>query len=775
MGSGKGYIAIRGARENNLKNVDVNIPKGKIVVFVGASGSGKSSLVFDTVAAESMRQLYNTFPAYTRNRLPYFPAADVDSIENLTMAIIMKQRTASADIRSTVGTITGISPMMRLLYSRCASGRLGLSKAYSFNDPEGMCPVCKGRGRILKFDLDKVFDMSRSLNEGAIMLPSFQKNSYMWQVYANSGYFDCDKPLRDFTEREWHDLLHGEERIVNIENNTGSVWEKSYNTKYEGLLDKLERLYLKKDVTAAKGTAGRIIRDFTVETVCGECGGRRLRKEALESTIDGKNIWDVGQMEISDLMDFMKGLDLELGREITEKIIYTLKSIEDIGLGYLNLNREARSLSGGETQRLNIVSCLASSLTGVSYIFDEPSKGLHPKDIERLDEILVKLRDKGNTVLVVEHDKNVMETADEIIELGYGSGEKGGNIVFQGSFEELKKADTLTGRWLERTEREKADALESLAAKRMVPEKWSRDEAFIIEDCRENNLKGFSVTIPKDRLTVISGVAGAGKTTLACTELPKRIKDAVIITQDPAGKTERSNPATYVGAMDDIRKLFARGNGVAAGMFSFNSKGACPVCKGRGVIESEMAFMDPVISVCEECGGTRFSHEALSYEFNGKNIYQVLRMTVSEALEFFGEYKFSEKLKSLSEVGLGYVTLGQATSTMSGGELQRLKLASRLKSKGRVYIMDEPTTGLHGEDINVLMELIERIVKNRNTVIMVDNDISVLERADHIIDLGKDGGKNGGEVVFEGTPEEFLKSGIDSYTAEYMRRELTAN
>lgn len=764
------FIVIKGARENNLKNIDVRIPKGKIVVFAGASGSGKSSLVFDTIGAESMRELYNTFPAYTRNRLPYFPPADVDSIENLTMSIIMKQRTGTGDIRSTVGTLTGVSPMMRLLFSRCAEKGLPLSKAYSFNDPEGMCPVCKGRGRLLKFDLDRVFDMSKSLNEGAIRLPSFQKNSYMWQVYANSGYFDCDKPLKDFTQEEWNNLLHGDERIVNIENNTGSVWEKSYNTKYEGLLDKLERLYLKKEVTASKGTAGKILRDFTVETLCGTCGGKRLKKEALESTIEGLNIWDMGQMEISDLICLMKKLDLRLGREITEKITYVLETIEGIGLGYLNLNREAGTLSGGEAQRLNIVSCLTSALTGVSYIFDEPSKGLHPKDVERLKGLLVKLRDKGNTVLVVEHDKNVMEAADQIIELGPGAGEKGGSIVFQGTMEELYKADTLTGKWLERTGREKSRGMKKIRETRP----WDEKKAFRINNCSKNNLKGFSVTIPENRLTVISGVAGAGKTTLACEELPERIEGAVIITQEPAGKTERSNPATYVGAMEAIRKLFAKENGVPAGMFSFNSKGACPVCRGRGVIESEMAFMDPVISVCEECGGTRFSREALSYKFNGRSIYQVLRMTVSEAMDFFGEYKFAEKLRALKEVGLGYITLGQATATMSGGELQRLKLASRLKSKGRVYIMDEPTTGLHGEDIQVLMDLIERIVENGNTVVAVDNEAGVLERADHIIDLGRDGGRKGGEVLFEGSVKELLERG-DSYTADYMRKELTAN
>ena len=770
MDNANDFIIIRGARENNLKNIDINIPKGKIVVFAGASGSGKSSLVFNTVASEAMRELYDTFPLYVRNRMPYYPAADVEEIENLTTPIIVRQRPVTGDFRSTVGTLTGVSPMLRLLFSRCASPHLNLSSAYSFNDPAGMCPSCKGTGRITKFDLNKIFDKNKSLMQGAIQLPGFQVGSYQWQVYANSGFFDCEKPLNQYSENEWDLLLHGSGKIVSVNNTTGSIWAKSYNTKYEGLLDKIERLYLKKSQSAVKGTARKILRDFTVTEACESCHGKRLNDTVLNSRLNGFNIWELGELEISDLMDFLNKRPEDLGKETVSKISEVLENICSIGLGYLTLNRETRSLSGGEAQRLKIISHLTGSLTGLIYIFDEPSRGLHPKDIDRLNNLLLQLKKKGNSILVVEHDRSVMEIADEIVELGPGAGSEGGNIVFQGTLQELSKANTLTGKWLRKpllwnVRKEKNDGADAMP---------NENRVYRIEHCSENNLQDVSVVIPKNQLTVISGVAGAGKTTLACVELPKRIPEAIRITQDPVGATERSTPGTYLGVMDDIRKTFAKANNVVPGMFSFNAKGACPDCKGKGVIETEMAFLDPVISVCETCGGSRFSSKALSYTLHEKNIHDILKMTIAEAAEFFKEYKFAEKLHRLIDVGLEYITLGQPTSTMSGGELQRLKLASRLKSKGAVYVMDEPSTGLHGEDVSVLMRLIRQLVNNGNTVVAVDNDFDVIAEADHIIDLGPEGGKDGGTVIFEGSIEELLETKNRSYTAEYFHRELTA-
>lgn len=749
-------IVIRGAHENNLKNINLNIPKGKLVVFTGVSGSGKSSLVFDTIAVESMKQLNGTFPLYIRNRLPHYEAPKVELIDYLTTAIVIDQRIFSGNFRSTVGTMTDIAPMLRLLFSRCATPNIGTSNAYSFNDPKGMCPTCSGLGKSVQFDFNKILDTSKSLNEGAIHFPGHQVGTYQWLLYANSGLFDPDKQLDQFSAKEWDDFLHGSGIIVNIPSPKGI--NSSYNLTYEGLKDRITRLYLKRDLNSLSKSNQRIIRDYTSEEECPDCQGARLNQEALDSKLLGYNIAELGEMEISDLIPFLEKIEDSVGRLSAQKIISSLIGMVDMGLGYLNLNRPSNTLSGGEAQRLKMLRHLGSSLVGLTYIFDEPSVGLHPKDVDRLNELLLRLRDRGNTILVVEHDKDVIRIADEVIDMGPFAGNNGGKVMFQGSVKELYEQDTLTSKWLKN--------------KTHIKKRPRRANHFIaIKDATMHNLQHVSVNIPKNVLTVVSGVAGSGKSSLICGELLKQHPYVIHISQSPIGTTSRSTPATYVGIMDEIRRLFAKVNGVSASMFSYNSKGACPVCSGKGVITTDMAFMDPVNIACEACHGTRYSDQALEYRLNGVNILDVLKMTVDEASEFFKEQKILNKLKTMQNVGMGYIVLGQPTNTLSGGECQRIKLASHLKSYDGIYIMDEPTTGLHGADIEILMKLLYQLVDHGNTVILVEHDLDVIKQADWVIDMGPEGGKNGGRIIFEGTPEELLECET-SVAAEYLRRDV---
>lgn len=738
-------IIILGARENNLKNIGLRIPKGEMVVFTGVSGSGKSSLVFDTIAVEAMRQLNETFPLYIRNRMPHYEPPKVEKIDGLTTAIVIDQRHSAGNIRSTVGTMTDLQPLLRLLFSRWGEPSAGASSAYSFNDPQGMCDQCSGLGKTIRFDFDKVLDTSKSLNQGAILFPGHQTGTYQWMLYANSGFFDPDKPLEQFSDQEWQDLLHGSGVNVPIQSQKGKkgIWE-SYHLSYEGLQDRIERLYLKRDLNSLSKNNKKIIQEFTRELECPECSGARLQQKALDSRIRGRNIWELGEMEVSDLIEFLEGLKIQEAKTLLRQLLEGLSGMAELGLEYLNLNRPSVSLSGGEAQRLKLVRHLGSSLVGLTYIFDEPSAGLHPKDVNRLNRILLRLRDRGNSILVVEHDRDVIRMADQVVDMGPLAGRKGGAVVFQGTLEALLEQDTLTARWMKREVPVKAN-----------PRPW-RDK-LLIENASLHNLKDITLEIPEKVLTVVTGVSGSGKTSLICGELLKQYPKVIHINQAPVGNTSRSNPATYLGIMDEIRRIFGRENGVDPGLFSFNSEGACEGCGGKGVRTTEMAFMDPVTVPCEVCGGTKYSPRILDYTWEGLTILDVLALTVVEAIDVFQEPKIQNKLKMLEQVGLGYITLGQPTATLSGGESQRLRLAAHLKAKNSIYAMDEPSTGLHGADTEVLMKLLNRLVDNGNTVIVAEHDPDIVRQADWIIELGPAGGKNGGWVLFEGLPSRFFE------------------
>lgn len=750
-------IQVVGARENNLKNISLSIPKNKLVVCTGVSGSGKSSLVFDTIAAESMRQLSETFPLYVRNRLPHYERPHAEQLDRLSPAVVIRQRQFTGDARSTVGTMTDVAPMLRLLYSRCAKPHIGGSPCYSFNDPQGMCPKCSGLGHIVQFDLDKVLDTKKSLNEGAICLPGHQVGTYQWQLYANSGLFPPDKPLCEFTEVEWHNFLHGEGNIVPIRNTTGKVWN-DYSLTYKGLLDRINHLYLNRGINTQSKANRNLIQKFTTSCPCPDCGGTRLNQAARDSRLLGYNIAELGDLEVNELIPLLSGIDDPVGSETARKIVQVLRGIADMGLGYLNLNRSSPSLSGGEAQRLRMVRYLGSSLTGLTYIFDEPTAGLHPKDVDRLGHLLLRLRDRGNTVLVVEHNPAVMRIADEIIDMGPGSGCHGGQVIFQGSFSELARQDTPT-----------AQSLRTKPMPNLSPR--PTHEFLTVSHAALHNLKNISVHIPLGVLTVVSGMAGAGKSSLICGEVPRHYPQAIHISQAPIGQSARSTPASYIGIMDEIRMLFAKENGVSSALFSYNSKGACPMCGGKGVIKTEMAFMDPVVIPCESCRGTRYSEQALACRYHGKTILDVLQMTASEALNFFSSVKIRAKLQTLCDVGLDYLTLGQPTSTLSGGECQRLKLTAHLRERRQFYLIDEPTTGLHPSDTAKLLRLFQRLTDQGNTIVAIEHNLEVIAQADWVIDLGPEGGKNGGQLLFEGNIADFLNC-IHSETAAYLRNAL---
>ncbi|TYP79286.1 ATP-binding cassette domain-containing protein [Paenibacillus methanolicus] len=747
--SNQEYIVIAGARENNLKNVSLRIPKRKITIFTGVSGSGKSSIVFDTIAAESTRLLNENFSMFVRTFLPRVPQPDTDAIENLSMAVIVDQKRLGGGSHSTMGTITDIAPILRLLYSRVGQPNVGGVNMFSFNDPQGMCPECNGIGRKLGVDMSKAVDMSKSLNEGAIMLPDYSVGGWEFNMVVQSGEYDLDKKLSDYSEEELDKLLYGKARKVQMD-----FAGKAMNITVEGALEKFTNKYIKQDVKTKSERTQKAVAPYITEGPCSSCRGARLSQATLSCKINGRNIAELSSMEVGQLIRVVREIDDPVAAPIVKSLTERLQHLVDIGLDYLTLDRETDTLSGGESQRVKMVKHLSGSLVDVTYIFDEPSVGLHPRDVHRLNELLQKLRDKGNTVIVVEHDPDVIKVADHIVDVGPHAGSRGGTIVYEGSYPGLLESDTLTGTHMKRPLRLKDDC-------RQPSGKLSIQEANL------HNLRNVSVDVPTGVLTVVTGVAGSGKSTLINEVFLGSHPDAIVIDQSAVGVSTRSNPATYTGIMDDVRKAFASANKVNQGLFSFNSKGACENCQGLGVVYTDLAFLDSVKLPCEVCGGRRFKEEVLAYKLGGKSIADVLEMTVEQALEFFELKEVVRKLQAMSDVGLNYVTLGQPLSTLSGGECQRIKLASELHKKGSIYVMDEPTTGLHMSDIGHLLEIMNRLVDAGNTVIVIEHNLEVISQADWIIDMGPDGGSKGGQVVFEGVPAQIIHA-EQSITGKYL-------
>ncbi|MGW7499453.1 ATP-binding cassette domain-containing protein [Streptomyces luteogriseus] len=744
-------ITLTGARENNLKDVTLRIPKGRLTVFTGVSGSGKSSVVFDTIAVESQRQLNETYPWFVRNRLPKFERPHADGLEHLTPAIVVDQRQVGGHSRSTVGTMTDVYSVMRVLFSRYGTPSAGPATAYSFNDPSGMCPECDGLGRTVRPDWDRILDPGRSLADGAVRFPPFAAGTWQGQAYTNSADLDPHKPVGRFTAAEREFLMRGRPGSKVTVNGSGGTW----TTDYEGLAVRFERLYLKRDLSAMSQKTRDLVRAFLVEGTCPGCRGARLNAAALATRIHGRSIADCTRMQVTDLIAVLEEIDDPVAGPIASAAVAALERIEAIGLGYLSLDRETATLSGGEGQRLKTVRHLGSSLTGMTYIFDEPSVGLHPRDVGRLGDLLLRLRDKGNTVLVVEHDPDVIALADHVVDMGPGAGSGGGTVVFEGTPRELASSGTLTGRCLRTRTAVKDEVREP------VGELW-------VKGADRHNLRDVTVRFPAGVLTAVTGVAGSGKSTLA-GELTAAHEEAVVVDQSSIGISGRSTPATYLGIMDTVRKIFARETGAEAGLFSFNSGGACGTCEGRGVIYTDLAFMDPVTTTCHDCEGRRFKEEVLRLTVRGSSIADVLEMTAEQALGFFDDPGVQRRLRALRDVGLTYLALGRPLSTLSGGERQRIKLATRLHRTGAVYVLDEPTTGLHMADVEGLVALLDRLVNAGNSVVVVEHNPAVVARADWVIDLGPDGGRDGGRIVFEGTPRRLLEA-EGSFTGEHLRR-----
>ncbi len=748
------YIEIRGARENNLKDVSLRIPKRAITIFTGVSGSGKSSLVFDTIAAEARRQLNDTFSTFIRTFLPRYAQPDADAIENLSMAIVVDQKRLGGGSHSTVGTITDIYSVLRLLFSRVGQPFVGPATAFSFNDPQGMCAACHGMGRMMGVDLERFLDTSRSLNEGAILFPEIYPGRSWQSDCIQSGLFDNDKKLAGYSADEMELLLHSKPRKIKSE-----VAGKPVNFTFEGIAEKFSQKYITRDLKTLSERTQKAVAPYMSEGPCSLCRGTRLSQAALSCTIQGYTIADLAAMEVDALITVIRAIDDAVAGPMVASLTERLDHVIAIGLGYLNLNRETDTLSGGESQRIKMVKHLGSSLVDVLYVFDEPSVGLHPRDVHRLNELLRKLRDKGNTVLVVEHDRDVIKVADHVVDVGPYAGTRGGTIVYEGSYAGLLRADTLTGRHLN----------QSLPIKEQCR---SATGTLRIAHATVHNLQDVSVDLPMGVLTVVTGVAGSGKSSLIHQTFLRQHPDAVVVDQSAVGASSRSNPATYTGIMDDVRAAFAAANKVSPSLFSFNSQGACDNCQGLGVIYTNLAHLDEVKTPCDVCGGKRFKDEVLAYKLHGQSVSDVLRLSVRQALDSLTIKDVARTLQALSDVGLDYLTLGQPLSTLSGGECQRLKLASELHKRGSVYVLDEPTTGLHMADIGHLLAILNRLVDQGNTVIVIEHNLDVIRNADWIIDMGPEGGHKGGRVLFEGTPRQLLRA-TQSLTSAYMHNEGT--
>jgi excinuclease UvrABC ATPase subunit len=768
-------IRVHGARENNLKNVSVEIPKRRLTVFTGVSGSGKSSLVFATIAAESQRMINETYSAFLQGFMPTLSRPEVDFLEGLTTAIIVDQERMGSNPRSTVGTATDANAMLRILFSRLGEPHIGSPNAYSFNVPSvkasggftvergegktktekvtfnrlgGMCPRCEGMGSVNDFDLTALYDDTKSLGEGALTIPGYSMDGWYGRIFSGAG-FDMDKPIGTFTKKELHKLHYGEPTKIKVE---------GINLTYEGVIPKIQKSMLSKDVDSLQPHIRRFIERVVTFQTCPECEGTRLAPEARSSKINGKNIADVCAMQISDLAGWVRGLDEPSVAPLLTGLQHLLDSFAEIGLGYLSLDRPSGTLSGGEAQRTKMIRHLGSSLTDVTYVFDEPTIGLHPHDIQRMNDLLLQLRDKGNTVLVVEHKPETIAIADHVVDLGPGAGTAGGDVAFEGTLEGLRTSETTTGRHLD----DRATLKESVR---------SSSGTLKVRGASTHNLQDVDVDIPLGVLCVLTGVAGSGKSSLIQGSVAGR-DGVVVIDQGAIRGSRRSNPATYTGLLDPIRKAFAKANGVKPALFSSNSEGACPTCNGAGVIYTDLGVMATVESTCEECEGKRFQASVLEYTLGGRNIAEVLAMSVTEAEEFFGAGEARvpaahKILDRLADVGLGYLSLGQRLTTLSGGERQRLKLATRMGEKGGVYVLDEPTSGLHLADVQQLLGLLDRLVDSGKSVIVIEHHQAVMAHADWIIDLGPGAGHDGGRIVFEGTPAD-LVAARSTLTGEHL-------
>jgi excinuclease UvrABC ATPase subunit len=769
------YIRVHGARENNLKNISVEIPKRRLTVFTGVSGSGKSSLVFDTIAAESQRLINETYSAFVQGFMPTLARPDVDLLEGLTTAIIVDQERMGANSRSTVGTATDANALLRILFSRLGQPHIGSPQAFSFNTATvsgagaitfekggekksekrtfhragGMCPRCEGMGSVTDFDLSALYDDTKSLNSGALTIPGYSMEGWYGRIYRGCGFFDPDKPIRRYTKRELHDLLRKEPTKIKVD---------GINLTYAGLIPSIQKSFLSKDVDAMQPHIRAFVERAVTFTVCPDCGGTRLNAAARSSKIRGINIADACAMQVSDLAEWVRGLTEPSLAPLLASLLQTLEGFVAIGLGYLSLDRPSGTLSGGEAQRTKMIRHLGSALTDVTYVFDEPTAGLHPHDIQRMNDLLLQLRDKGNTLLVVEHRPETIALADHVVDLGPGAGTAGGAVCYEGTVEGLRTSGTITGRHLD----------DRAALGREVR---SPSGALQIRGANTHNLKDVNVDIPLGVLVVVTGVAGSGKSSLVHGSIPASA-GVVSIDQGAIRGSRRSNPATYTGLLDPIRTAFAKANGVKPALFSANSEGACPACNGAGVIYSDLAMMAGVATTCEECEGKRFQASVLEYHLAGRDISEVLAMSVREAAKFFGAGAAHTPaalaiLERLDDVGLGYLTLGQPLTTLSGGERQRLKLATHMSEKGNLYVLDEPTSGLHLADIEQLLGLLDRLVDSGKSVVVIAHHQAVMAHADWIIDLGPGAGHHGGRIVFEGTPAD-LVAGRSTLTGKHL-------
>jgi excinuclease UvrABC ATPase subunit len=769
-------IRVHGARVNNLKDVSIALPKRRLTAFTGVSGSGKSSLVFGTIAAESQRLINETYSAFVQGFMPALARPEVDVLDGLTTAIIVDQERMGANPRSTVGTATDANAVLRILFSRLGRPHIGSPNAYSFNVPSvkasgaitiergagktktekatftrlgGMCPRCEGMGSVTDFDLSALYDDSKTLDEGAITIPGYSMDGWYGRIFRGCGFFDPDKPIRKFSKTELHDLLHKEPTKIKVD---------GINLTYAGLIPTIQKSMLSKDVDAMQPHIRAFVERAVTFTTCPDCGGTRLSEAARSSKIKGINIADACAMQISDLAEWVRELDEQSVAPLLAALLQTLDSFVEIGLGYLSLDRPSGTLSGGEAQRAKMIRHLGSSLTDVTYVFDEPTAGLHPHDIERMNDLLLRLRDKGNTVLVVEHEPETIAIADHVVDLGPGAGAAGGTICYEGTVEGLRASGTITGRHL--------DDRAALKEKVRTP-----SGAVEVRGARTHNLRDVDVDIPLGVLVVVTGVAGSGKSSLVHGSIPARA-GVVSIDQTAIRGSRRSNPATYTGLLEPIRKAFAKANGVKPALFSANSEGACPSCNGAGVIYTDLAMLAGVATTCEECDGKRFEASVLDHHLGGRDISEVLAMSVTEAEEFFGAGEARTPaahavLGRLADVGLGYLTIGQPLTTLSGGERQRLKLATHLAEKGGVYVLDEPTTGLHLADVEQLLGLLDRLVDAGKSVIVIEHHQAVMAHADWIIDLGPGAGHDGGRIVFEGTPAD-LVAARSTLTGEHL-------